>query len=188
VAIGSGVDRRRQELLAIQAGFTRPAVPLKDGGASVTVRPIAPGDIKALTEVMCGAFKGTPDERPRARVAKYLLDQLELNPEEVCLVALIKQDDAADAAAAEASAVKEEKVGEMNEGEEEEEEEEGQVPIAIVSLSFTQEARGGAAAAAAGAKAKTGAGSLPPPPDAAYLCNMAVTQPQRGGALQVESS
>ena len=120
------------------------------------VRPIAPEDVKALTDVMSGAFKGTPDERPRARVAKYLLDQLEPDPEEVCLVAVLSGDDD-----------EEEKKGqEKNYGGE---------PVGLVSLSFTGEARGGDAA-----KSKSGPGSIPCPPDAAYLCNMAVAKAHRG--------
>ena len=83
----------RDALVAIQSAFERPAVPLKDG-ATVTLRPMRESDVRALTAVMVDAFRGTPDERPRARVAKYLLDQLDPDPEEICLVAVF--DDAPD--------------------------------------------------------------------------------------------
>lgn len=160
---------RRQELLAIQAAFVRDGVPLKDG-AEVRIRPMVPGDVKALTDVVSSAFRGTPDERPRARVAKYLLDQLEPNPEQICLVALIEVNQAV--AAADAVEVEEDEVGEKSEGQ----------PVAIVSLSFTQDARGGAASSSSKSRSRSssGAGSLPPPPDAAYLCNMAVRDVHRG--------
>lgn len=171
-AATEGSVDRRQELLAIQASFVRDCMPLKDG-AEVRIRPMAPGDVKALTDVMSSAFRGTPDERPRARVAKYLLDQLEPNPEEVCLVALIDVNQAAAAAAANAVSVEAEADGDG-------EESEGR-PIAIVSLTFAQEARGSRAAASSSrARSSSGAGSIPPPPDAAYLCNMAVSDVHRG--------
>ena len=81
----------RDALVAIQSAFERPAVALKDG-ATVTLRPMRESDVRALTAVMVDAFRGTPDERPRARVAKYLLDQLDPDPDEICLVAVL--DDA----------------------------------------------------------------------------------------------
>lgn len=153
-------------MTSIQTAFRRDGVPLKDGGV-VSVRHIAPDDIKALTDVMSSAFKGTPDERPRARVAKYLLDQLEPDPEEVCLVAVHPRGEdkqKGDAAAEGSDDPSQEKEGD-DDGE----------PIGLVSLSFTHEARGGDAA-----KSKSGPGSIPCPPDAAYLCNMAVADAHRG--------
>ena len=151
-------DDRVRELQSIQANFAREGVALKDG-REVRVRPMVPGDVRALTDVMSSAFRNTPDERPRARVAKYLLDQLEPNPEEVCLVALLPDDDDDDADSEDPKA-------------------EGGQPIAIVSLSFTQEARGEGSGSSS--RSNSGAESLPPPPDAAYLCNMAVAEAHRG--------
>ena len=47
---------RREELLGIQAAFARRAVPLADG-AAVSIRPMALGDVRALTNIMLWAFK-----------------------------------------------------------------------------------------------------------------------------------
>lgn len=131
----------RDALVAIQSAFERPAVALKDG-ATVTLRPMRESDVRALTAVMVDAFRGTPDERPRARVAKYLLDQLDPDPDEICLVAVL--DDAPDE------------------------------PIAIASLSFSESARGGPPARG------SPQANAPTPPDAPYLCNMAVANEHRG--------
>ena len=132
-----GTIERREELKGIQTGFKRGGMPLKDG-ETLAARLMEGSDIKSATEVMTESFRGSPDERPRARVAKYLLDQLESNPDEVCLVGV---DEASDEV------------------------------VAIVTLSFSQAARGGADA---------GARALPSPPDAPYLCNMAVRESARG--------
>ena len=56
----------------------------------------------------------------------------------------------------------------------------GAEAIAIVSLSFTAAARGGMGTQWFGGSTTSGAGAIPPPPDAAYLCNMAVAQAHRG--------
>ena len=80
-----GTIERREELKGIQTGFKRGGMPLKDG-ETLAARLMEGSDIKSATEVMTESFRGSPDERPRARVAKYLLDQLESNPDEVCLV------------------------------------------------------------------------------------------------------
>jgi hypothetical protein len=126
------------------------------------------GDVRALTDVMCGAFRGTPDERPRARVAKYLLDQLDAGPESVCLVGLIGGGDDSDSGGGSGSggggssgggggggggeSVTDDAGAETDDpGADAVASEcanEGQ-PIAIVSLSFTQKARGGPASSAA---------------------------------------
>ena len=140
-----GTIERREELKGIQTGFKRGGMPLKDG-ATLAARLMEGSDVKSATEVMTESFRGSPDERPRARVAKYLLDQLESNPDEVCLVGV---DEASDEV------------------------------VAIVTLSFSQAARGGADAGARGG-AGSGARALPSPPDAPYLCNMAVRESARG--------
>jgi ribosomal protein S18 acetylase RimI-like enzyme len=140
-----GTIERREELKDIQTGFKRGGMPLKDG-ATLVARLMEGSDVKSATEVMTESFRGSPDERPRARVAKYLLDQLESNPDEVCLVGV---DEASDEV------------------------------VAIVTLSFSQAARGGADAGARGG-AGSGARALPSPPDAPYLCNMAVRESARG--------
>ena len=140
-----GTIERREELKGIQTGFKRGGMPLKDG-ATLAARLMEGSDVKSATEVMTESFRGSPDERPRARVAKYLLDQLESNPDEVCLVGV---DEASDEV------------------------------VAIVTLSFSQAARGGADAGARG-RAGSGARALPSPPDAPYLCNMAVRESARG--------
>jgi ribosomal protein S18 acetylase RimI-like enzyme len=113
--------RARDSLLALQAAFERASRPLPDGG-TVTIRPMRGEDVRAIAACMVEAFRGTPDERPRARVAAYLLDQLEPDPEKICLVAALDED--ADAAP-DASAA-----------------------IGIASLTFSDAARGGADASA----------------------------------------
>lgn len=133
----------------IQEGFIREAMELKDGGC-IRVRPMTGKDVRALTEVMHSAFQGGQDERPRARVAKYLLDQLEPDPEEICLVGLVPNGEGG---------------GEDEDGD----------PIAVVSLSFAA-----AAGEASSAALSRGPSGLPPPADAAYLCNMAVSKAHRG--------
>ena len=133
----------RDALVAIQSAFERPAVPLKDG-ATVTLRPMRESDVRALTAVMVDAFRGTPDERPRARVAKYLLDQLDPDPDEICLVAVF--DDAPDE------------------------------PVAIAYFSELLRANHSGRTPGAGRPQA----EAPAPPDAPYLCNMAVANEHRG--------
>ena len=70
-----GTIERREELKGIQTGFKQGGMPLKDG-ATLAARLMEGSDVKSATEVMTESFRGSPDERPRARVAKYLLDQL----------------------------------------------------------------------------------------------------------------
>ena len=143
--------RARDSLLALQAAFERASRPLPDGGA-VTIRPMRGEDVRAIAACMVEAFRGTPDERPRARVAAYLLDQLEPDPEKICLVAALDEDEDEDAdAAPDASAA-----------------------VGIASLTFSDAARGGADASA------RFSADLACPPSAAYLCNMAVAGAHRG--------
>ena len=66
-------------------------MPLSGGGA-VTVRALRGEDVRRVAEVMLEAFKGTPDERPRARVAKYLVDRCAPDPDQVCLVGVLNGD------------------------------------------------------------------------------------------------
>ena len=111
-------------------------------------------DVRAIASCMVEAFRGTPDERPRARVAAYLLDQLEPDPEKICLVAALDEDEDEDEdadAAPDASAA-----------------------VGIASLTFSDAARGGADASA------RFSADLACPPSAAYLCNMAVAGAHRG--------
>jgi hypothetical protein len=69
---------------------------------------------------------GSMDERPRARVAKYLVDLCQPgDPEEICLVAFLDMGNTTAANALD------------------EEGDAGAEAIAIVSLSFTAAARGG---------------------------------------------
>ena len=163
-AVGS--VERRHDLLLAQAAFKRARLPLANDNVA-TVRPMRAADVRALTEVMSGAFKGTPDERPRARVAKYLLDQLEPNPEEICLVAVLGDDDDDDDARGEEDGDASPRAT--------------ATPVAIASLSFTARARGDPANG--GARSDAGAGSLPVPTDAPYLCNMAVDAAHRRKGL-----
>ena len=62
------------------------------GGGAVTVRALRGEDVRRVAEVMLEAFKGTPDERPRARVAKYLVDRCAPDPDQVCLVGVLDGD------------------------------------------------------------------------------------------------
>ena len=119
-AASASSDNRRHELLAIQSAFAREAVPLKGGVGAVSIRPMRPEDVKSLTGLIVEAFQGTVDERPRARVAKYLIDLLEPNPEEIVLVGILGGSGSGGGG-----------------GEEGEEGGEGGEPVAIVSMSFT---------------------------------------------------
>jgi ribosomal protein S18 acetylase RimI-like enzyme len=132
--------------LALQSAFERADMPLSGGGA-VTVRALRGEDVRRVVEVMLEAFKGTPDERPRARVAKYLVDRCAPDPDQVCLVGVLDGD-----------------------------------PVSVASLSFTEEARG-FPNGVNGPDAASGSRSIPCPPDAAYLCNVAVDVSQRGRGI-----
>lgn len=77
--------------LALQSAFERADMPVSGGGA-VTVRALRGEDVRRVAEVMLEAFKGTPDERPRARVAKYLVDRCAPDPDQVCLVGVLDGD------------------------------------------------------------------------------------------------
>ena len=92
VVASVGTVERREELKGIQTGFRRGGMPLK-GGGTLAARLMEGSDVKSATEVMTESFRGSPDERPRARVAKYLLDQLESGPDEACLVGVDEASD-----------------------------------------------------------------------------------------------
>ena len=92
VVASVGTVERREELKAIQTGFRRGGMPLK-GGGTLAARLMEGSDVKSATEVMTESFRGSPDERPRARVAKYLLDQLDSGPDEACLVGVDETSD-----------------------------------------------------------------------------------------------
>ncbi len=89
--VGSTIARRAaataEARLALQNSFDLRDLPLADG-TTIIVRPMRPTDVKQVAEVMRVAFEGTPDERPRARVAKYLIDRLEPDPDQVVLVGI----------------------------------------------------------------------------------------------------
>ena len=94
--VGSRIARRAADSslarLALQNHFERVGMPLTDG-TSITVRAMRPEDVRRVAEVMRVAFEGTPDERPRARVAKYLVDRLaEPDPDQCVLVATLRGD------------------------------------------------------------------------------------------------
>ena len=92
VVASVGTVERREELKAIQTGFRRGGMPPRVGELLRRGSWRGPTS-KSATEVMAESFRGSPDRRPRARVANASSDQLESGPDEACLVGVDEASD-----------------------------------------------------------------------------------------------
>mmetsp|Transcript_18000 Transcript_18000/g.58757 ORF Transcript_18000/g.58757 Transcript_18000/m.58757 type:complete len:282 (-) Transcript_18000:37-882(-) len=136
--------------------------------AKLRVRLAGEADTRASTLVLTQAFEDTPDRKPRALVARYVLEALEQPPEGVSLVGELVREKRAEVASVAPSSREGE--GFVSEGDAggastsgRGEDDDGDAVVATVSLSFAPSTR-------------ERFDSLQPPDDAAYLSNMAVAR------------